>query len=82
MLFQLVQIEVDREGDVVATTRTLPLFDRVDDAQARAEFLAAHSGADHAYDAAQDCWWARDNDERTLIFIVRPVTIVGLETAA
>jgi hypothetical protein len=82
MLFQLVQIEVNADGGVVATTRTRPLFELAQDALAMAEFSAARCGTDYGYDAEQDCWWARDTGDRTLIFVVRPVAIVGLDAAA
>jgi hypothetical protein len=82
MLFQLIQIEVNRDGGVVATTRTQPLFQLVQDAQAMAEFSAARCGVDYGYDAAEDCWWGRDADDRTLIFVVRPVAVAGLDAAA
>ena len=82
MLFQLVQIEVDGDGVVVATTPTRPLFELAQDAQAMAEFSAARCGADYGYDAEADCWWAKNADDRTLIFIVRPVVVTGLDAAA
>jgi hypothetical protein len=82
MLFELIQIEVDRSGDVVATTPTQPLFELAQDATAMAEFSAARCGIDYGYDADRDCWWARRADERTLMFLVRPVTVAGLDHAA
>jgi hypothetical protein len=82
MLFELVQVEVDRSGDVIATTPTQPLFELSQHASAMAEFSAARCGIDYGYDAEKDCWWSRKADERTLIFVVRPVTSAGLDHAA
>ena len=82
MLFELVQVEVDRSGDVIATTPTQPLFELSQHASAMAEFSAARCGIDYGYDAEKDCWWSRKADERTLIFLVRPVTVAGLDHAA
>jgi hypothetical protein len=82
MLFQLVQIELNGDGGVVATTRTQPLFELAQDAQAMAEFSAARCGIDYGYDADTDCWWATDTGDRTLVFVVRPVVVAGLDAAA
>jgi hypothetical protein len=82
MLFQLVQIEVNGDGGGVATTRTEHLFELAQDAQAMAEFSASRCGTDYGYDADADCWWAKNVDDRTLIFVVRPVVVMGLDAAA
>jgi hypothetical protein len=82
MLFQLVQIEIDRDGGVVATTPTQPLFALAQDAQAMAEFSAARWGDDYGYDVDEDRWWGKDSRGRTTIFLVRPVAGAGLEDAA
>jgi hypothetical protein len=71
MLFQLIQMEVNPGGGMIATTRTQPLFELAEDAAAMAEFSAARSGVDYGYDADADCWWAAREDGRVVIFIVR-----------
>jgi hypothetical protein len=82
MLFQLVQIEINAAGSVVATTPTQPLFELAQDAQAMAEFSAGRCGVEYGYDADNDCWWAKGVDDRTLIFLVRAVVVTGLNAAA
>ena len=73
MLFQLVQIELNDNDQVIAETRTLPLFELHEHAMAMAEFAAARCHGDYGYDAEHDCWWAASGD-KTLRFIVRAVT--------
>ncbi len=70
MLFQLVQVEVNDNDQVIATTTTQPLFELRQDAMAMAEFAAARCHGDYGYDADGDCWWARDQFDRMLRFVV------------
>ena len=82
MLFQLVQIELNADGQIVATTRTQPLFELPQDAMAMAEFSASRCGDDYGFDADDDCWWARREDGHRLAFVVRPIIVPGLHAAA
>jgi hypothetical protein len=82
MLFQLVQIETDAEGQVVATTPTQPLFELHQHAAAMAEFAAARCGAEYGYDADNDRWWTRDLDGRILLFVVKSVPAPHFDAAA
>jgi hypothetical protein len=82
MLFQLMQIEVAEDGRVVATTRTLPLFEVRQDAMAMAAFAAARSGDDYDYDADNDCWWSVDARGRRTNFIVWPILSSDYDVAA
>jgi len=67
--FQIVRLELDEEGDVIARRRLQPLFDLRSDAMALAEFDAGRCNGDFGYDAERDCWWAQDSG-RTFRFIV------------
>lgn len=82
MQFQLIQVELNEDGQVVATTRTLPLFDLQEDATAMAEFAATRCGGEYGYDAESERWWARDADGRMLTFDVVPALARTLGIAA
>ncbi len=73
MLFQLVEIELNEKNQVIAETKTQPLFELRQHAMAMAEFAAARCHGDYGYDAEHDCWWARRGGDRTLRFVVRNV---------
>jgi hypothetical protein len=72
MLFRLIEIELDGEGQVIAHRPTLPLFELRQDAMALGEFAAARRLGDYGYDADRDCWWAAGEDGRVLRFMVEP----------
>jgi hypothetical protein len=78
MLFQLVEIELDDKGHMIAERRTLPLFELHQDALAMAEFAASRCHGDYGYDEAADCWWGAGRDGRRTRFVVQPT----LEAAA
>jgi hypothetical protein len=73
MLFQLVQVELSDNHQVIATTTTQPLFELHQDAMAMAEFAAARCYGEYGYDPDDDCLWARDHFDRMLRFVVRPI---------
>jgi hypothetical protein len=77
MLFQLVEIELNDNGQVIAETRTQPLFELHQDAMAMAEFAAARCHGDYGYDAGNDCWWASRDDGRMVRFVVQPALDVA-----
>jgi len=72
MLFQLIEIESDERDQVIAETKTLPLFELREHAMAMAEFSAARCHGDYGYDADRDCWWAASGT-RTVRYLVRPL---------
>jgi hypothetical protein len=74
MAFQIVRLELDSVGAVVARRPTMPLFELHAHALAIAEFEAARSQGDYGYDAARDCWWVDDRCGRIYRFEIVPVT--------
>ncbi len=74
MLFQLVEIELNDSDQVIAETRTLPLFELHQDAMAMAEFAASRCHGDYGYDAEHDWWWACRGTDRTSRFVVETVS--------
>ncbi len=76
MLFQLVEIELNEKDQVIAETKTQPLFEWHQYAVAMAEFAASCCHGDYGYDAEHDCWWARRGADRILRFVVRAVSEV------
>ena len=80
MLFQLVEVELDDKDQVIAETRTQPLFELHQDAMAMAEFAASRCSCDYGYDADKDCWWACGYPTRMVRFVVQAVS--ALEVAA
>jgi hypothetical protein len=72
--FQIVRLELNESGEVIARRPLQPIFDLRGDAMALAEFDAGRCHGDFGYDAERDCWWARDSD-RTFRFIVEPVGV-------
>lgn len=73
MTFQIVRLELDSAGAVVARRPTMPLFELHADAMAIAEFEAARSPGDYGFDAARDCWWVDDRCGRSYRFEIVPV---------
>jgi hypothetical protein len=80
MLFQLVQLELNHKGEVIAATATQPLFELRQDAEAMAEFAAARCQGDYGYDADRDCWWACNYPDPMMRFVVQAVP--ALDVAA
>ena len=79
MLFQLVEIELNDQNQVVVENATRPLFELREHAMAMAEFAASRCHGDYGYDCAHDWWWASCGP-RTLRFVVREFP--GLSLAA
>ena len=75
MAFQVVQLELDAAGAVVARRPTQPFFELRDDAMAIAAFDAARCQGDYGYDVDGDCWWASELDGRSFRFEV--IAIAG-----
>jgi hypothetical protein len=84
-MFQIVRVELDRDGQVVARWPLQPLYDLRDDAMALAEFDASRCAGDYgplpdpsalAGEGTGAGWWARD-DGRTYRFVIEQVAPVG-----
>jgi hypothetical protein len=78
-MFQIVRLELDRDGRVVARRPLQPSYDLWEDAMALAEFDASRCAGAYGYDDARDCWWARENG-RSYRFLIEQ--IVPLDTAS
>jgi hypothetical protein len=79
-MFQIIRVELSRDGQVVARRPLQPLYDLWDDAMALAEFDASRCAGD--YGALPDSgplvgWWADDNG-RTFRFVIEQVAATSL----
>ncbi len=72
-MFQIVRVEISRDGHVVARRPLQPLYELWEDAMALAEFDASRCAGDYGYDEQSDAWWASD-DDRTFRFVIEQVT--------
>jgi hypothetical protein len=72
-MFQIIRVELNRDGHVVARWPLQPLYDLWDDAMALAEFDASRCAGDYGYDEQCEAWWASD-DGRTFRFVIEQVT--------
>jgi hypothetical protein len=76
-MFQIVRVELGRDGQVVARRPLQPLYELFDDAMALAEFDASRCSGDYGYGEHYDGWWARDGD-RSYRFVIEAVTPTSL----
>jgi hypothetical protein len=76
-MFQIVRVELNRDGHVVARWPLQPLYDLWEDAMALAEFDASRCAGDYGYDAQCDAWWASD-DGRIFRFVIEQVTATSM----
>jgi hypothetical protein len=76
-MFQIVRVELNRDGHVVARWPLQPLYDLWEDAMALAEFDASRCAGDYGYDEQVDAWWASD-DGRTFRFVIEQVTATSM----
>jgi hypothetical protein len=76
-MFQIVRVELNRDGQVVARWPLQPLYELFDDAMALAEFDASRCAGDYGYDEHHDGWWARDGG-RSYRFVIEEVTPASL----
>jgi hypothetical protein len=74
-MFQIVRVELDRDGHVVARRPLQPLYDLHDDAMALAEFDASRCDGDYGYDEQYDGWWGCEQD-RVYRFVIEEVACV------
>jgi hypothetical protein len=71
-MFQIVRVELNRDGHVVARRPLQPLYELRDDAMALAEFDASRCAGDYGYDEQIDGWWA-SHEGRTYRFVIEQV---------
>jgi hypothetical protein len=76
-MFQIIRVELNRDGHVVARWPLQPLYDLWEDAMALAEFDASRCAGDYGYDEKFDAWWASD-DGRTFRFVIEQVTATSM----
>jgi hypothetical protein len=71
-MFQIVRMEFNRDGQLIARWPLHPLYELRDDAMALAEFDASHCAGDYGYDEQYDGWWARERG-RLFRFVIEEV---------
>jgi hypothetical protein len=71
-MFQIIRVEMNNDGVVVARRPLQPLYDLWDDAMALAEFDASRCADDYGYDEQHDAWWASDGG-RHYRFVIEEV---------
>jgi hypothetical protein len=85
-MFQIVRVELDRDGHVMARRPLQPLYDLWDDAMALAEFDASRCAGDYgplpdspplAGERTGAGWWARDGG-RNYRFVIEQVAPTSL----
>jgi hypothetical protein len=76
-MFQIIRVELNRDGHVVARWPLQPLYELFDDAMALAEFDASRCAGDYGYDEQYDGWWARDGG-RSYRFVIEEVAPTSL----
>ena len=76
-MFQIIRVELNRDGHVVARWPLQPLYDLWEDAMALAEFDASRCAGDYGYDEKFDAWWASDHG-RNFRFVIEQVTATSM----
>jgi hypothetical protein len=81
-MFQIVRVELNRDGQVVARRPLQPLYDLWDDAMALAEFDASRCAGDYgplplAGEGTGGGWWGCD-DGRNYRFVIEQVAATSL----
>ena len=85
-MFQIVRVELNRDGQVLARRPLQPLYDLWDDAMALAEFDASRCAGDYgplpdppslAGEGTGEGWWAHDHG-RTYRFVIEQVAATSL----
>jgi hypothetical protein len=68
-MFQIVRLELDDNGNVIARQPLQPPYELWEDATALAEFDASRCTGEYGYDDEHECWCASDAD-RSYRFVV------------
>jgi hypothetical protein len=78
-MFQIVRVELNRDGQVVARRPLQPLYDLWDDAMALAEFDASRCAGDYGPlpDPPGEGWWAHDGG-RIFRFVIEQVAATSM----
>ena len=76
-MYQIVRVELGREGRVIARRPLQPLYELREDALALAEFDASRCAGDYGYDEQYDAWWAHE-DGREYRFVIEEVVPTSL----
>jgi hypothetical protein len=71
-MFQIVRMEFNHAGQLVARRPLQPLYELWEDAMALAEFDASRCAGDYGYDEQYEGWWARER-ERHYRFVIEQV---------
>jgi|HubBroStandDraft_6_1064221.scaffolds.fasta_scaffold3322860_1 hypothetical protein len=71
-MYQIVRLEVDDNGNIVARHPLQPPYELWDDAMALAEFDASRCTGEHHYDNEHECWCAIDAG-RSYRFVVKSI---------
>src|SRR5579862_8912530 len=72
-MYQIVRLELNENGNIVARLPLQPPYDLWDDAMALAEFDASRSAGKYGYDNEHECWCAIDA-ERSYRFVVESIS--------
>ena len=56
-MYQIIRLELNRDGEIVARRALQPLFELWEDAMALSEFDATRCGDDYGYDEEHEGWW-------------------------
>ena len=75
-MFQIVRVELDAAGRVIARRAFQPLYDLFDDAMALAEFDASRCDGDYDYDDEHECWSATHGG-RQIRFMVEEAAVAS-----
>ena len=71
-MFQIVRLELDGSGNVIARQPLQPPYELWEDAAALAEFDASRCSGHYGYDHEHECWCASDAD-RNYRFVVESI---------
>jgi hypothetical protein len=74
LMFQIVCLELNDNGNIVARKPLQPAYELWEDAMALAEFDASRCAGEYGYDNEHECWCARDTD-RSYRFVVETIAL-------
>ncbi len=73
-MYQIVRIELDNDGQVIARRRLQPPYELWEDAMALAEFDASRCDGEYGYDDERECWWA-SHGGRSVRFLIEQLMV-------